>query len=116
MRNLILVLTVVGSLLGLVLIQYHLLKVGILLEKQRFDVDVRAVMEQLEEEVEQNDVRQQQLGRLLRQGQEELRSPEQLLPQILHDSLEHFLSERLQREGLRVRFAFAIKKSGESQF
>ena len=64
MRNQILVLIVVGSLVGLGFIQFHLLKVGILLEKQRFDTDIRSVLEQFSLQLNQNEIKLQQFNRL----------------------------------------------------
>lgn len=110
MKNIGIVILVVGSLLGLVFIQYHLLKVGILLEKQRFDVKVRGMLEEVSERIDENEVIRQNLTRLYTTPVEDLRSPEYLLPKMLQDSLEQLFREELIRADLQLKYTYQLEE------
>lgn len=108
MRNTGMIILVIGSLLGLMLIQYHLLKVGILLEKKRFDLKVSSVLEEVSRKVDASEVVRQQLTRMYNTPVETLRSPEYLLPRMLKDSLEQFIQEELSRAGLQLKYNYRL--------
>lgn len=108
MRNIGIIILVIGSLFGLVFIQYHLLKVGILLEKRQFDLKIKNVLEEVSQQVDDNVVIRRNLARMYNTSVEELRSPEYLLPKMLKDSLDYLFEQELQRANLQLQYTYQM--------
>lgn len=108
MRNIGIVILVVGSLLGLVFIQYHLLKVGILLEKERFDFKVQGVLESVSQGIDNNEAIRHHLTRMYNTPVETLRSPEYLVPRMLQDSLEDLFRTELAKADLQFKYTYRL--------
>lgn len=108
MKNIGIVILVIGSLLGLVFIQYHLLKVGILLEKNRFEFKVKTLLEKVSYRIDENEVIRQHLTRMYTAPVENLRSPEYLLPKMLQDSLEQLFREELFQADMDFKYTYRL--------
>lgn len=108
MKNGIIVGIVIVSLLGLVFVQYHYLRVGLLLERARLDQRIGYVLDEVYLKlIRQNQV-QDMAMRMLVSDRTPLASPEYLLPERLKDSLNSMIREFLGADSLRMDYAFAL--------
>ena len=109
MKNLLIVLGVVGSILGLVLVQYHFLKVGLLLEKRKFDWKVERSLELLAAKVEETPMLRGEILELhpvTTKDSADRRQPSS--KQKIIDTLSSSLEGILQRQDLKLKYDFAI--------
>lgn len=96
------------SLLGLVLVQYQLLRTGLLLEKGKFDQNMRGILADLNLTINQSKDMQLMLQRLHQKKEQPLASPEWLVPKSLSDSIRHVLDAALLRRGILLKYEFAL--------
>lgn len=115
MKNGIIVGIVIVSLLGLIFVQYHFLRAGLLLERTRMDQRVNVVLNEVYLKlVRSNSVREMAL-RLLVQEHSPLASPEYLLPERLKDSLHVLIRLGLGPDSTRLDYEFAITDEQNSR-
>lgn len=108
MKNGIIVGIVIVSLLGLIFVQYHFLRAGLLLERTRMDQRVNVVLNEVYLKlVRSNPVREMAM-RILVKEQSPLASPEYLLPERLKDSLNSLIRQGLGPDSSRLDYAFAL--------
>ena len=108
MKNGIIVGIVIVSLLGLIFVQYHFLRAGLLLERARMDQRVNVVLNEVYLKlVQPNPVREMTL-RVLVKDKSPLASPEYLLPEQLKDSLNTLIRDGLGPDSSRLSYAFAL--------
>lgn len=96
------------SLLGLVLVQYQLLRTGLLLEKGKFDQNMRGILADVNLAINQSKDMQLMLQRLHQKKQQPLASPELLVPKSIADSIRHVLDAALLRRGILLAYEFAL--------
>lgn len=96
------------SLLGLVLVQYQLLRTGLLLEKGKFDQNMRGILADVNLAINQSKDIQLMLQRLHQKKEQPLASPEWLVPKSLSDSIRHALDAALLRRGILLKYEFAL--------
>lgn len=108
MKNYFPAILAVMSLMGLSIIQYQLLRSGIQLEKQRFERQVYAALQEVDQGVNHNTRLRQQILRLQHQRFEPLAIPEQALPQRVTDTLFAMLRAGLSHHGLGFPFHFSL--------
>lgn len=95
------------SILGLALLQYRLLRAGILLEKKRLDQRMELALARAESVLDTMPLLRDKMIRLYQLQGRTLASPELLLPQLAGDSLHHLLRKEFDHQGIRLDFAFA---------
>ena len=88
------------SLMGLVLVQYQLLRTGLLLEKAKIDQGMRVALADVNISINRSYETQLMLQRLHQQKERALASPELLIPHRLEDSLQLFVDQALSRGGI----------------
>lgn len=116
MKNGIIVGIVIVSLLGLIFVQYHFLRAGLLLERTRMDQRVNVVLNEVYIKlVRSNPVREMTL-RLLVEDESPLASPEYLLPELLKDSLNALIRFGLGPDSSRLDYAFAFTDENFDEF
>ncbi|MCB9278278.1 MAG: HAMP domain-containing histidine kinase [Lewinellaceae bacterium] len=110
MKNWIIAVMVLLALLGLAWVQVYLLRVGLLLEKARFDPKMAAVLEQVNISIEKSKEVRAMVIEAYRDTvqREEVRRP-------LRDSLEDILSRELLSRGISVDFALTLWDGYEKQ-
>ena len=96
------------SLMGLVLVQYQLLRTGLLLEKGKIDQGMRAALADVNLAINQSFETQLMLQRLHQQRERALASPELLIPHRLEDSLQLFVDEALSRRGIVLEYELGL--------
>lgn len=101
------------SLMGLVLVQYQLLRTGLLLEKGKFDQNMRGTLVDLNIAINLSYDTQLMLQRLHQEKERALASPEMLIPKRLQDSLQHFIDSSLSKRGIVLAYEFGLIASAE---
>lgn len=96
------------SLMGLVLVQYQLLRTGLLLEKGKFDQNMRGTLVDLNIAINQSYDTQLMLQRLHQKKQRALASPEMLIPKRLQDSLQYFIDSSLAKRGIVLNYELGL--------
>lgn len=96
------------SLMGLVLVQYQLLRTGLLLEKGKFDQNMRGTLIDLNIAINQSYDTQLMLQRLHQEKDRALASPEMLIPKRLQDSLQYFIDFSLAKRGIALNYEFGL--------
>ncbi|MBX2873328.1 MAG: hypothetical protein KTR30_14550 [Saprospiraceae bacterium] len=96
------------SLMGLVLVQYQLLRTGLLLEKGKIDQGMRAALADVNIAINRSFETQLMLQRLSEQRERELASPELLIPHRLEDSLQLFVDQALSRRGILLEYELGL--------
>lgn len=96
------------SLMGLVLVQYQLLRTGLLLEKGKIDQGMRAALADVNLAINQSFETQLMLQRLHQERERALASPELLIPHRLEDSLELFVDEALAQRGIVLEYQLGL--------
>lgn len=96
------------SLMGLVLVQYQLLRTGLLLEKGKFDQNMRGTLIDLNIAINQSYDTQLMLQRLQQEKDRALASPEMLIPKRLQDSLQYFIDASLAKRGIALHYEFGL--------
>lgn len=96
------------SLMGLVLVQYQLLRTGLLLEKGKIDQGMRAALADVNIAINRSFETQLMLQRLHQQKERELASPELLIPHRLEDSLQLFVDQALARRGIFLEYELGL--------
>ena len=93
------------ALAGLTFVQFRLLVIGAKLEKQRFDQQVLAARQNIQQELNVPNVLSDALIARLKQSPPGGKSPDFLL-----DSLHHFLGGEMKKQGISPNFSFAITR------
>lgn len=96
------------SLMGLVLVQYQLLRTGLLLEKGKIDQSMRAALAEVNIALNNSFETQLLLQRLHQQKERALASPELLIPMRLEDSLSFFIDEALAKRGVELEYQLGV--------
>jgi len=102
------------SLMGLVLVQYQLLRTGLLLEKGKFDQNMSGTLIDLNIAINQSYDTQLMLQRLHQEKDRALASPEMLIPKRLQDSLQYFIDSALAKRGIALNYEFGLIVPSES--
>lgn len=110
MKNWVIAVTVLLALLGLAWVQVYLLRVGLLLEKARFDPKMAAVLEETNLLIEQSETVRRMVITAYKDslGRSSLESP-------LRDSLENILTRQLIAKGIPVDFSMTLWDGYERQ-
>lgn len=98
---------VLAAILGLALLQYRLLRAGVLLEKKRLDQRVTLALARTESALDTLPTLRGRIIRLYQLQGSPLASPELLLPQLTADSLHTLLHKEFERQGIGLDVAFA---------
>lgn len=96
------------SLMGLVLVQYQLLRTGLLLEKGKIDQSMRAALAEVNIALNNSFETQLLVQRLHQQKERALASPELLIPMRLEDSLSFFIDEALAKRGVVLEYQLGV--------
>lgn len=96
------------SLMGLVLVQYQLLRTGLLLEKGRIDQNMRGALAEVNISINKSFATQLLLQRLYQRKERALASPEMLIPYRLEDSLKVFVNEALAKRGIVLNYDLGL--------
>ncbi len=110
MKNWVIAVTVVAALLGLAWVQVYLLRVGLLLEKARFDPKMTAVLEEANVRIEQSEAVRMMVIMAYQDSTGRKR-----LEKSLRDSLEDILSVQLAAKGIPVDFSLILWDGYERQ-
>ena len=97
-----------GALVGLIWVQYDLLKVGILLEKGRLDRTMKGVMEDIKERIDTSAILRKQISLKHRGEEKVLAGLEEEVQETLRDTIEDIVWEELRARKLIVEFEFAL--------
>lgn len=108
MKNGLIVGIVVISLLGLVFVQYHYLRAGLLLERTRLDQRMTHLLDEAYKKLVRPNVVSEMATRVITSKEVPLASPEYLLPDLLKDSIHVLIREYLGADSLRMDYAFAL--------
>ncbi|NRB46402.1 MAG: hypothetical protein HRU41_01935 [Saprospiraceae bacterium] len=96
------------SLMGLVLVQYQLLRTGLLLEKAKIDQGMRVALADVNISINRSYETQLMLQRLHQKKERALASPELLIPHRLEDSLQLFVDQALSRGGILMEYELGL--------
>lgn len=117
MRNWIIIGIVFVSLMGLVLVQYHYLRAGLLLERSRLDQRIGYVLDEVYLKLARQGAVRDMTMRVMFSDQEPLASPEYLLPEKLQDSIQLLIRSFLASDSVRMDYAFALTdETGDRTF
>lgn len=117
MKNWIIVGIVFISLIGLVLVQYHYLRAGLLLERSRLDQRIGYVLDEVYLKLARQGAVRDMAMRVMFSEQEPLASPEYLLPEKLEDSIQLLIRSFLAGDSVRMDYAFALTdETGDQTF
>ena len=94
--------------MGLVLVQYQLLRTGLLLEKGKIDQGMRAALADVNIAINQSFETQLMLQRMNQRRERALASPELLIPRRLEDSLQLFVDQALARRGILLEYELGV--------
>ncbi|MCH2085013.1 MAG: HAMP domain-containing histidine kinase [Saprospiraceae bacterium] len=108
MRNWMIIILAGGALVGLIWVQYDLLKVGILLEKGRLDRTMKGVMEDIKERIDTSAILRKQISLKHRGEEKVLAGLEEEVQETLRDTIEDIVWEELRARKLIVEFEFAL--------
>ncbi len=108
MRNWIIIALALGALFGLIWIQYDLLKVGVLLEKNRLDRKIDQAILATAENIDSSTIVRGQILSLHRHDVSQLRLLEQMLPEHLKDDVRELIQSELRKQKINLPFEFAI--------
>lgn len=89
----------------MIAIQYELLKTGIILEKDRFDQKIEAVLDQVNLTLDQRQELRNKLTQIYTQNNREVDAS---LVSEIRDSLENILSETLKQRKLNISYSFSV--------
>lgn len=110
-KHLFILIVVVICLLGLVFIQYRLLKTGLLLEKERFDQRVEVLLGEVVDDFNQPSVFQQQLLQWrAKGGVDSLHLLEQMLPIAVENKIGALIAQQLEQQDISTEFSFALQE------
>jgi two-component system phosphate regulon sensor histidine kinase PhoR len=96
------------SLLGLMVIQFRLLVIGVKLEKQRFDERVRIVLHEVNLAIENQSVFADSLGNLLTVGKKQQDSVFVKESTSVKTKLNRLITQQLENKGITADFTFAV--------
>ena len=107
-KHLLIALIGVGSIIGLIFIQVNLLKVGVLLEKERFDQKMKTVLHEVNLRIDDHQEVQQSLVYFYKTDFSEFRSQDWKKLDQLRDSIGEWLKTEMAEKGLQIGYSFAI--------
>lgn len=108
-KNLLIALVVVGSIIGLIFIQVNLLKVGILLEKERFDQNVKRALTEVNFQLNQQAVLRNKLTSFYTTDTASFEPVDWRNVDKLRDTVDAILKKELLGRNIQIGYSFAIQ-------
>ena len=108
-KNLLIALVVVGSIIGLIFIQVNLLKVGILLEKERFDQKVKRTLTEVNFQLNQQAVIRNKLTYFYTTDTASFEPVDWRNIDQLRDTVDTILKKELLGRNIQIGYSFAIQ-------
>lgn len=99
----------ITALVGLIVIQYQFLVVGLRLEKETFDMRITESLSNIEDDLSQDNKLTYLLGRVLSRDPGRFRVGMDTLNPAAAGFLEDFLTDRLQQQSLTLDYQFALR-------
>ncbi|MDP5169685.1 MAG: HAMP domain-containing histidine kinase [Bacteroidia bacterium] len=108
--NRVIPLLLILALTGLIFIQYRYLIIGLRLEKATFDRQMEEALSQIEDDLEDNNRLSYILASVVRPELDNFKVGQDTLLQSTTIFLQDFLADRLNRQGIAVRFSFSFQE------
>ena len=108
-KNLLIALIVVGSIIGLIFIQVNLLKVGILLEKERFDQTVKRALTEVNFQLNQQAIVRNKLTYFYTTDTLTFEAVDWRNIDQLRDTINAILEKELLARNIQIGYSFAIQ-------
>ena len=107
-KNVFIALIGIGSLIGLIFVQLNLLKVGIILEKERFDQKMKTVLNNVSIQIDRHDVLQDQLIYLYQTDSIAFKTEDWRSVDQMRDTIELMLKANLERKAVQIGYSYAV--------